>query len=629
MKRSTLKLASLGLVTLALGLGAARFVPWSGVAAAVSGGSASGEPGQGANVEAPAAPAIPARQWREGDSFVYDLDTTRGAEISGDDQKQQLLDLHVTGRLTLTVIGKDAASIRLRADLAASQVEARGKEGGEWTNWLSRTFYVTARPSGEIEDLHFAKDTPAPARALLEGVLLSFQVIAPKSPRADWHVLEEDVTGQYRAAYHAEDATTIVKTKTAYVRTKGVGGLAPLRKDMRYGVDSATRFTLDASGWPSAVEEHETLDITAQGAHVTGTVATTAHLRNIESRPEQIGPFPAGLESESETEATSIERSKKQADANLVGGRTLAQITKELGSAQSKQRNQAQGRLAALLRVDPSQAAGVAANVLHGEGDRNQKLHEIGALGDAGTPEAQRELAKLLRSEETGDLRMNAAIALGLSKGATEETADALAEAARSPDKKVAGTSILAEGNVVRTMNNAHSGDTGAALQGLVSGLAAASTDEERKVYLEALGNTGDPRAFDAIAPYLTDANAILRATATGALRFMTSSAADAALAKAFGDADLLVRKAAVHTLPFRPIAGVLAAVTGLLEIEPELGIRIEIVKGLSIQIAEDEDVTATVEWAAENDPSAQIRQQAQQILDNRAAAEEAESNGG
>lgn len=103
----------------------------------------------------------------------------------------------------------------------------------------------------------------------------------------------------------------------------------------------------------------------------------------------------------------------------------------------------------------------------------------------------------------------------------------------------------------------------------------------------------------------------------------MTAPAADVALGAAMSDPEYSVRKAAVHTIPFRPIAGVLKAVDALLRTEKQDALRIEIVKGLSVKISEDPAVAESVEWALENDPSAQVKQIAQQILESQGAEEQ------
>jgi hypothetical protein len=564
------------------------------------------------------APALPSRRWNEGDSFVYDFDTTRSTAIRGKSQVEQHVSFEIAGKLSLTVIGKEPNEVHLRADVRATRVEASPKIAEDGAKWASRTFYLSALPTGEIKGFLFPKEVPAQARILVKGIVNSMQMVAPPAPMATWHVAEADVSGQYDAAYRAVDELTVEKAKTQYMRMRGPTGLIAIRKDTQYVVKSRAVFGLDASGWPRTVAEEESLEVTVQDTEVVGKIQTKASLSGIESRPEWIGPFAPDLESDAASDAAAMALSMKQADLNMVGGRSFADIAADLNAADPKARNQAQARMAALFRVDPGEAKKAADEILHGKGDLNSKKRLIASLGNAGTKEAQHELANLLEREEAGDRRVNAAIALSLTKHPTQESAGALKKAMGSSDEDVANTATLAAGNVVRTMNAEPSGDTADAVQMLMDGLASASSDEERRLYLEALGNTGDARVLVAITPYLAHANVTLRAVATGALKFMTGSAADTALIAAMSDKEFSVRKAAVHTIPFRPVSGVVGAVDRLLTTEPEEAIRMEILKGMNVKIGEDVAILESIEWAMENDPSEKVRSFAKEILEGR-----------
>mgnify|MGYP000662143986 CR=1 FL=1 len=76
------------------------------------------------------------------------------------------------------------------------------------------------------------------------------------------------------------------------------------------------------------------------------------------------------------------------------------------------------------------------------------------------------------------------------------------------------------------------------------------------------------------------------------------------------------MRKAAVHSIAFRPIAGVLEAVDALLKSEPEVAIRTEILKGFNVKLTEDATIIDLVTWAMDNDPSSVVRAYAQQIVE-------------
>ncbi len=615
--------ASAVLVSMVLGLGAYRLLPSSSIPGGNGTAVAAEASIAGQTETTPQAVALPARQWQEGASFVYDIDTTRSMAVTGSSQPEQLVKYQVQGTLRLTVMGREGDDIRLRVDLEATNVKilpAGKMSGKDAAIWLSRTFYANARSTGEIPSFLFPKDVPVEARTLLKGFVNSLQWVAPPALASIWHTVEQDVSGQFDAKYRTVDGLTVEKSKVNYLQMRGLSGLTPIQRGTEYGVSSIARFGLDVSGWPKTLVEDESVEVKTMGSTMVGTIKTTAKLSVVEKHPEWVGPFGADLESDAVSEAAAMAQSMKQADINQVGGKSFRDITIDLNSENSKMRNHAQAKLAALLRIEPARAKEVADEILHGTSDANAKKRLIGALGNAGTPEAQRELAKILDTTEAGDLRVNAGIAMSLTKHPTEETADALEKAMHSADKKVDNTATLALGNVVRSMNNDGTGDTADELKLLVDGLANASSDAERKVYLEALGNSGDTRAFAAIAPYLSHQIVALRAAATGALKFMVGEVADAAITAAFSDSENSVRNAAAHTIGFRPISNMLDVIDTVLRTETIVGIRLEMLKGMHMRINDDSNVIDSVAWAMENDPSVKVRDFAKSIYENATA---------
>lgn len=609
------------LVSMTLGLGAYRFLHSSSILGA-TGSSSAAENVHAAeqNATATRPVVLPARQWQEGASFIYDIDTTRSMAITGLSQAEQVVKYHVQGTLRLTVMGREGDDIRLRVDVEATNVElvpAGKMSEKEAAIWLSRTFYAHARVNGEIPSFFFPKDVPVEARILLKGFVNSLQWVSPSGPVATWHTVEQDVSGQYDAKYRAVDGFSVEKSKVNYLQMRVPTGLKPIQRGTEYGVSSSATFGLDGSGWPKTLLEDESVEVKTQGTTVVGTIQTTAKLSAIETHLEWTGAFAADLENDVVSEAAAMALSMKQADINQVGGKSLRDLTTDVNSTNSKMRNHAQAKLAALMRIEPARAKEVTDEILHGTSDTNAKKRLIGALGTAGTPEAQRELAKILEMTEAGDLRVNAGVAMSMTKHPTEGTADALEKAMHSPDKKIDNTATLALGNVVRSMNNDGAGETADELKVLIDGLANASSDMERKVYLEALGNSGDTRAFVAISSYLTHQNVTLRAAATGALKFMPGAVADTAIIAAFSDSELAVRNAAAHTIGFRPISTMLGAIDTVLRTETVVAIRLEMLKGMHMKVKEDPGVIDCVAWAMENDSSPKIRAFAKSIVDN------------
>jgi HEAT repeat protein len=101
-------------------------------------------------------------------------------------------------------------------------------------------------------------------------------------------------------------------------------------------------------------------------------------------------------------------------------------------------------------------------------------------------------------------------------------------------------------------MSLAGSGDASTALDALIAALEAATTDDQRRTCLQALGNAGDTRALAPIEQYLGNGNVSVRAAAVFALRFMTGDSVSGDLESALSDPDATVRRAAAAAQGFR-----------------------------------------------------------------------------
>src|SRR5207237_240906 len=99
--------------------------------------------------------------------------------------------------------------------------------------------------------------------------------------------------------------------------------------------------------------------------------------------------------------------------------------------------------------------------------------------------------------------RTHAVASLGMSASPTEDGMAALLELAGAKDHDLAATATLALGNAARRMRGSASQDSADGVSALIDGLERATTDDERVLYLDALGNAGDGAVLPVIEPYL------------------------------------------------------------------------------------------------------------------------------
>jgi HEAT repeat protein len=404
------------------------------------------------------------------------------------------------------------------------------------------------------------------------------------------------------------------KAKRAYLRAKGATGLGPLPGT--YAVKSSIDATLDASGWPRTLTEDGSLDVTAGAIHVVSTSKTKATLVAVEKQAPAPAPDPASLQSDVESEAEGFARARTNAAKNLVAGRSFKDLAAAFHAPETKKRNDAMAAMGALFRVEPGATAEAGEAVLHGKLDVEGSARITAALGSAGTPEAQQTLASIIASPDADSTRViQATAALGQTAHPLPDNEEVLEKTMTSDTGDVSTAATLALGSNIRTQNAEQLGDTTSALQTLLDGLAGATTDAARRVYLLALGNTGDARALDAIEPYLTSPDVDLRVAAATALRQMPGARAEKDLQTALADGNYLVRRAAVEAIGGRPDTDLVPVIEQMLHTDPEASVRIAIVSVLYAVSDKAPSALDALRWAAGSDPSPKVREAAKSFL--------------
>ncbi len=422
-------------------------------------------------------------------------------------------------------------------------------------------------------------------------------------------------------ASYQRDGRAIHKSKDRYTRTLGAHGLRAPQDPSALTVKSSADIALAPTGWPRTVAAEETLVVAAAGfrlSYWTQTKAALAGVEEVSDLDALVASEKGGLVPDA-PDVQGFADARRQADVNRVAGATFDSLAKDLRDKDVHARNHAQGRMAALFRVQPGEALAAADTVLHDDLPDDARARILGALGSAGTPESQGALSSVIRASDAPPAtRAAAAASLGLTDAPTEDSEHALVSAMSSPDSQVSSTAALGAGNLVQRMNAAGSGDSTSAVDALVAALQDAATDDQRTVALQALGNTGDPRALSAIEQYLAYPVAQVRSAAVFALRFMTGDSVVGDLGTAMTDPDVTVRRAAAGTLLFRSITPLLGPVTHALQTDADVAVRLSIVSAMAQQLAQAPGLASALQWSADHDPAPQVRKAAQTALASR-----------
>lgn len=594
---------------------------------------------------APALPAPPAAStdvlpaYRVGMQATYDVLLTSATSFElGESMHQQLKDVRVelSGRWTVTVVAVDDDEVHLAATLGAPRFtlspESDVPEMEATRRGLASRHYFTVSARGTVQATHFPKGADPMARSLLKSVIATAQVTLPETRSDAWQVEEQAQEGEVLVAYGRlpGDGASLEKRVVRYVRVAALGGPVPAGEVGAYTISGRAELGVDAFGWLATRDGQETLRVAPEGGMLTVEERRTSRfvLRQRREAPELALDFQRDwphLETSTLVDVQRLLSNQDAVDRAWVDGASLSSLLAALratvpGEAGAQARAMLVPRLAALLRLEPRQAAELA-TLARQEGDTQTSQTILAALSSAGTPEAQQALVDLGGDPTLPRLeRLRAVGLLGLSKTPVAGSGAALEGWLSSEDRDVADTSALALGNHVKRRQEdggaVATAETADLVQALIKALEAAQTPEERTLYLKALGNTGDPRAVPAIVAQLATDNVSVRAAAIWALRFMPGAEVDALLVEALTkDPALAPRQAVVGGAAFRSLVPLGPGLDRMARAYPDKALRLDIVHLLGVSKDRYPPGLVTLKWVAENDGAADVRQAAQAAL--------------
>jgi len=537
------------------------------------------------------------RDFHPGASFTYEVKTER---VYADASGAALGKTSVSGRLSLTVVGSKDGGAAVRAVLE----DASAKD-------LSAPFFFVLAEDGRVTRYGFEKAIPGDARRQLIAIVASLQ-LAPRSIER----VEGDVSGEAVASY-VKQGSSVLRTKSRYERVRTPAGLvSPGAIGGEYTVASKGAFTVDASGWPASLDERETVAAVFSAGRMTMTASTTARLAAKGDDGRFAGSFDAaepGFDPDVEAIAEAAQLASRNADLGLVNGATFASLTSDLESSpDTRGRNRAVARMSALFRSNPESLRDARAKLLAKGTDERTKKAIAGALGSAPSAEAQHVLAETLRSAEVStSVKMDAAMSLGQNKPISAEGKHALREASRSPEVDVASTATLALGSAAR------GGGDGAQdlVTDLLAKLEAASTPAEKALVLDALGNSGSPRALDAILAHVGHPSSTVRAAALGALKFQNDERATKALVNGMFDPDPGARRASLSAVGQQDVSAFIDALQLLFQKDADVEVRLLAVRVLARSLDAAAPAESVLAWVAQNDRDERVRTAATEAL--------------
>lgn len=596
----------------------------------------------------PVQPGGPVFKWGTGYLRTYELSTVRTVRFSTDTAPTEELKLALSGRWDVTVVQAAAGAV-----LAEVQLDELKLDLGGDTTQLARLqkglvvpFFLDMDPSGRLRGLRLRRDTEPMVRGFLKAVAASLQYTGGPGQSGQsgqsWLSAEIDATGEYQARYQLSvDGTRCDKGRVRYTRIAAVQGLLPIESAGAVSGELRAAFTLartdDESARIQALTATDTLAVEAGPGMPRVSSESRVSLRLLggaQQTDEIVGqwlsmangpeyePAPLG---KSEEDPDSDRRSDEQLVRGARFEDLLAQLRRLPTGADGQERANLLVRLSALMRLEPAAARRAQLAIAQGTEVPTARTL-LGALGGAGSAAAQEALVQVGESAALSpELRMNAVAALGLSDQPEEASAAALQRLASDPNADVRSTALLALGNTALAQRRSgQTGEAAAAVDELLSRLTAAQTEDEQLLYLQALGNTGDPRALPALQAALRVPSVEVRKAAAQALRFMPSDSGgtspDQLLTEALRDPAVPVRLGALFAVSFRPLLVFLPALQQLVLHDGDEGVRSETVNLLGRALGSAgaqlvPGILHTLKQAAERDPAPRVRKTALDLL--------------
>jgi HEAT repeat protein len=271
-------------------------------------------------------------------------------------------------------------------------------------------------------------------------------------------------------------------------------------------------------------------------------------------------------------------------------------------------------RIDELLRSDP-EAAGAFARAAAGA-DPRATLVIVGALGTAGTPQAQHGLVELAANRSLStDARVQSTVAMSSVEHPDRELTDTLAHALASETGELQTVSGLALGVTAARLAFEEASRADAIVVELLARLNATADPAQEIAILRALGNAGDARALPSLQALIARATGEVRRVAVEAIRSIPGPEVDGLLgALLLADRESSIRTTAAYAVKFRDVAPLQEALSRALAADRDANVRLEIVHSLGTHRGDASAVSLLQQATRDADPD--VRAVAAHILE-------------
>lgn len=553
--------------------------------------------------------------------YRFDYRASGQYAMEGDPKNTGQMAMSLTGTLTATVLNASDKSRTLVVEVAPDRLDlqqmALAIPGETLKQELARPFEVTYDQNGAVQTVALAATIGRQAGTLLRDIVGQLQVTV--RPGATWVAVESEPAGDCVVGLRRTSPGHIEKQKVRFVKVARGGVLVD--SDSTIGVPTFERsqasYEVDANGRVLSAEVHHAMlakvDVVAGSAR-SEVHATYTHVEASAASPATV-PVPAPIVvararplSDSAEDAPPAEAARDlPPPAQVVAGMRRQNAARDPAAL-----HEAQHLLSRSIAADPK---GTLAQLSKEDLEQQPMLS---AIGSAGTPEAQAALSKIADdAKQPLDVRKQAIDAFHEVPEATSESADKLLDIAEK-DPKLRENALLALGGLANRKAQTDPDMAGGWVDQIVAMYKRATSDEERIMLLDALGNSGQAAALDILRDVLVSGSLPLRIAAAKNLRLLPAPRTDELLGTLLSpEIDPPVREAALFAAGFRHFEAMQQALAAVVQADPNVELRMAALGALSTYLRRDEAAGAAtlIRWVAENDPDTGMREEASRVL--------------
>lgn len=569
-----------------------------------------------------------------------------GAAVGNEGAAEQTAEFEITGTWMLRTIPSETEDTLVHAQLFPAKFKLTNAETPVGDSDLaparqamSSPLVIRYGPSGRVKGIRIPPllDTDPNNMAILKMLIASMQIVYGEGSVQTWELVEEDGTGELLARYSWQRDGTLVKSKIKYQEQPPSYESPTIGNGIEIDASLESSFRLVPEGWIGSASYDEQVrmriaDIMGaeQGKDFSMFTNTRIDAALIAKTTYTLPELPEEWTRWVErplADPTMGGRQRLELDPDYQLALTL-QMTDILaalktvgeGAEHVDKRVQLEKLLAMIFAQRPSEVDKAIAKILDGSLPENEARGLMEAMSEAGTPEAQAGLTTLVHSSEAAmDVRQQALYNFHALEHPTAATLDSLRKAWEDYGEPLGSTGLLAYGRAAGNMERDPAAEdpsvADAAIQTLINRYRSAKDMETKSLTLEALGNSGHPRALAIMVEVINDLTNPLRNVAIQGLRFMPVGQADDLLFTLVRSPNNEgARTAAVFAISFRDFPAYSSLLTERLREEPAEGVAMAIFRLLAARINMPE-IRAVIEWAAEQSQHEEVRNAAAAML--------------